>query len=330
MPTVNGPNRINNCLESIYKWNDIPSIASSKGTLKHDYKVDVMILDDGSNRANVESMVFLSKFYNIPVLIHKENMGISKSWNDLANQGSSDIIVLLNDDILVSQNWLTAMCYFMENNDNAGGVGWNFYFITEMDIPAILEAGKSLMIDRDPFTKELRHEVMTIDEAIEQELFQFAGQPGKVLCAVGSCFALRRKVFQLVKGGFDEKIKSFHEETLTGDRIVLIKNKETMLLELVTLEDLFDRYPNDGHKALPDDIETLSGTLEKNTELALDFCLTDKEKLGDTQNRLARKNRKIDNGCYINKGIWDDVKAIYKKQHQNKIVRINSKMGETK
>ncbi len=329
IPTVNGPNRINNCLESIFKWNDVPSIASSHGTLKHDYKVDLMMLDDGSKPTNVESMVWLSKFYNIPVLIHKENMGISKSWNDLANQGNSDIIVLLNDDILVSKNWLTSMCYFLENNDNAGGVGWSFYFITEMDIPTILEADKPLMIDRDPFTKELKHEIMTIDEAIEQRLFQFAGQPGKVMCATGCSFALCRDKY-LLTNGFDERMKSFHEETLTGDRIVLIKNKKTRLLELVTLEDLFDRYPNDGYKALPDDIETLSGVLERNTELALDFCLTDKEKAGDTQDRLARKNKKIENGCYINKGIWDNVEAIYKKQPQNEVVRVNSKMGETK
>ncbi len=247
IPTVNGPNRINNCLESIYKWNDIPSIVNSKGTLKHNYKVDVMILDDGSNRANVESMVFLSKFYNIPVLIHKENMGISKSWNDLANQGNSSIVVLLNDDILVSENWLTSMCYFLENNDNAGGVGWNFYFITEMDIPAILESEKSLMIDRDPFTKELRNEVMTIDEAIEQGLFQFTGQPGKVMCAVGSCFALKREVFELIDGGFCEEMLSFSEESLMFSQLSALGYPSYMLPEFVLYHEWSATFRTNPH-----------------------------------------------------------------------------------
>jgi len=247
IPTVNGPNRINNCLESICKWNDIPSIANSHSTLKHDYKVDIMILDDGSNRAGVESMVWLSKFYNIPVLIHKENMGISKSWNDLANQGSSDIIVLLNDDILVSENWLTSMCYFMENNDNAGGVGWNFYFITEMDIPAILEADKPLMIDRDPFSKALRNEIMTIDEAIEQELFQFAGQPGKVMCAVGSCFSLRREVFELIDGGFCEEMKSFSEESLMFSQLSALGYPSYMIPEFPLLHEWSKTFQTNPH-----------------------------------------------------------------------------------
>ena len=231
IPTVNGPNRIDNCLKSIYKWNDIPSIANSKGTLRHDYKVDVMILDDGSSRANVESMVWLSKFYNIPVLIHKENMGISKSWNDLANRGSSDIIVLLNDDILVSENWLTSMCYFLENNQEAGGVGWNFSFITEMDIPAILEANKPLIINRNPRTKELEDEIMPIDEAIEHGIFKFAGQPGKVMCAVGSCFSLRREVFELIEGGFCEEMLSFNEESLLFSQLSALGYPSYMLPE---------------------------------------------------------------------------------------------------
>ena len=247
IPTVNGPNRIDNCLKSIYKWNDIPSIASSNGTLKHDYKVDIMMLDDGSSRANVESMVWLSKFYNIPVIIHKENMGISKSWNDLANQGNSDIIILLNDDILVSENWLTGMCYFLENNDNAGGVGYNFYFITEMDIPAILGAEKPLMINRDPFTKELKNEIMTIDEAIEQELFQFAGQPGKVMCAVGSCFSIKRGVFELIDGGFCEEMKSFSEESLLFSQLSALGYPSYMLSEFPLYHEWSKTFQTNPH-----------------------------------------------------------------------------------
>lgn len=247
IPTVNGPDRINNCLESIYKWNDVPSITSSHGTLKHDYKVDVMILDDGSVRTNVESMVWLSKFYNIPVLIHKENMGISKSWNDLANQGNSDIIVLLNDDILVSENWLTSMCYFLENNQKVGGVGWNFYFITEMDIPLILESDKPLMIDRDPFSKELRHEIMSINEAIDKGLFQFAGQPGKVMCATGCCFAIRREIFELVEGGFDERMKSFHEESAMFTELSTLGYPSYMLPEFVLYHEWSATFKTNPH-----------------------------------------------------------------------------------
>lgn len=307
IPTYNGANRINDCLQSIYKWHDIPDGSN----------VRIVILDDGSPGLCREQMQDISSKYNISCIFHDKNYGISKSWNDLTNYyPDTEMMILLNDDILTAPFWITTMKYFIENNPQAGGVGWSFFFIIDHDIQRILNAKEPIVINRDPFTKIIRPD------------WEQPDKPGKMMVAVGCSFSYHIDKFKMV-GGFDERMKSFYEESVKNDRLILIRDKETKLLTIVSIEDLFNRYYVGEDIVYPNDIEVISAILEKNTETASDFCLTDKEKLGDTPNRLKRRNQKITKGCYIQRGMWDDVRAIYRKKPQNDMVRVNSKMGET-
>lgn len=193
--TFNGAQRVHNLLSSIEKWNDRPE----------GYQVDLLLVDDGSHEPHLQSTLWVSKHHQIPVLFHSENKGISKSWNDICQYGNSDIIVLLNDDILVSQDWLTCMVYFLEQNPRAGAAGWNFHFIVEADVPAILEADEPIDIYRDPHDKRL----------LSQRHQPKPERPVRIMAATGSCFAFRRECYEMVSG-FDEQFVSFYEETDFG------------------------------------------------------------------------------------------------------------------
>ncbi len=196
--TFNGAHRMSNCLRSIQKWDDRPD----------GVKIDLLLLDDGSHGEHFENSIWCAKHYGVPIICHRENQGISKSWNDIVNYGNSDYIVLLNDDILVSRHWLTAGLYFLENNPNAGVVGWNFYYIVHADIEAILDSEDPIEIYRDPHDKRL----------LRQDEQSHSPYPSRVMVAVGSCFAFRREYYDLV-GGFDERFRSFYEEIDFGTKL---------------------------------------------------------------------------------------------------------------
>lgn len=188
--TFNGAHRVGNLLTSIKKWSDYPE----------GYKVNIFIVDDGSHELRKNEMMWISQHFQVPVLFHRENEGISKSWNDICRYTSSDFVVLLNDDVLVSQYWLTCMIYFLENNPHCGAAGWNFYYIIDEDIPIILKADMPIAIHRDPFKKQLL--LGTIQQKEE---------PEQAMAAVGAFFGFRRRNYEMV-GGFDERFISFYEE----------------------------------------------------------------------------------------------------------------------
>lgn len=205
--TFNGSHRVHNCLQSIQKWNDIPE----------GYKVDMLVVDDGSHNPKVDEMIWISQQNNAPVLFHNTNKGISKSWNAICQYGDSDYIVLLNDDILVTKNWLTCMVYFLENNPNIGTMGWSFYFAIDEDIPQILEADEPLEIKRQPLTK-----------AWDEDYVICGDRPGRGCQSVGSCFAFTRKRYEEA-GGFDEHYTSFYEENDFGTTLASLGYASYML-----------------------------------------------------------------------------------------------------
>ena len=194
-------------MESINKWNDVPE----------GFNVDILIIDDGSPEPKDDEMMWISKHYNVPVVFHSENMGISKSWNDICRFGNSDYIVLLNDDILASKHWLTCMMFFLEENkDVVGAAGWNFYFAIDEDISQILEADEPLEIKRAPINKTWESD------------YPIADKPGRIMAATGCCFAFSRERYEQA-GGFDEGYVSFYEETDFGTMLASLDYASYML-----------------------------------------------------------------------------------------------------
>lgn len=199
IPTFNGSHRVDNLLKSIFKWNDQPT----------GYTTDILLVDDASHAEKHEEMLWIAMHYNIPVIPHKENFGITKSWNDMAGFGGADIIVLLNDDILVSQNWLTVMVYFLERNPGCGTVGWDQDFITYGDTQSVINSDNPIRIYRDPSSKKL----------FSFPRYPESDRPGRHMAPTGSAFAFTRESYELV-GGFDERFKSFYEEMDFSTKLV--------------------------------------------------------------------------------------------------------------
>lgn len=189
--TFMGGHRVNYLMESIHKANDNPE----------GWKVDYLLVDDGSHEPKRSESLWVASHWNIPIIPHRENMGIVKSWNDIAQYGNPDVVVLLNDDILVAPNWLTCLLFFLEKNEHVGAVSWEQNQIIEEDVLHILEYDGVLTIYRDPHTKQI----------LEGPDIPMGDKPGRQMSCQGSAFGFTKEKYDLV-GGFDTIYKSYYED----------------------------------------------------------------------------------------------------------------------
>jgi GT2 family glycosyltransferase len=130
IPTYNGWYRVDYLLKSILMKTD----------KNIDYKI--VIVDDSGNKSHQEKTKSVINKYNnnlpISLLINNNNLGVAKSWNRMIESEDSKYIILINDDVIVTDDWLKNMVYFLDNNPNAGVAYYNFVPIEEREIPKLL------------------------------------------------------------------------------------------------------------------------------------------------------------------------------------------------
>jgi len=159
--------------------------------------------------------------YGAVYLEHPTNQGIPATWNHLTNAlgGESEIVVLLNNDLLMPPNWLEVAVHFLDankNNPHVGSCYWN----------PVNRVQKDMMRAMLPL---LGHTTFTATDQVSGKELSFNAQShtevrigegqglGRVMCPCGCCFAFRRDVWNQV-GCFDESLVSFHEESMWGTR----------------------------------------------------------------------------------------------------------------
>jgi GT2 family glycosyltransferase len=193
--TYNGAERLAWLLRSIAMRT--PDLKSGEAT--------ITIVDDGSPNSSATRAVAES-FPELPIsyIEHGSNRGISAGWNTASRAVDSPVNILLNDDVIVSADWLAPLVYVLEHSPDVGVVGQNWHAFLPEDVPGLL-AGPTSDVDvvpRDPVSK-----VQEPDRRIKFE----DTWPGRVMAPTGQLFAFRREDFEAI-GGFDETYKSFFEE----------------------------------------------------------------------------------------------------------------------
>ena len=187
IPTLNGPERLSRCLESIADCTAFERFESVK----------VIVNDDASTSENlklnkdaIHRSKYLREIAGLEMLVSEERRGVSTSWNRLVRHQDQEIVVLLNDDLEVDHDWLDVLTFSVWENPLAGMVGLNCYIGTTK-----LQAKMAGLIP----PKIDYHEATMLDGG------------GKLLTPLGSIFAIRRDVFDMA-GGFDERYFVFYEE----------------------------------------------------------------------------------------------------------------------
>jgi len=195
IPTFNGAYRIDWLLQSI-------SMRTN-----NDIEYKIVICDDSGKKEHQEkTKSVIKKWSSIPeslpigLIINDKNMGVAKSWNRIIKSDDSEYIILINDDIIVAENWLYNMVYFLENNPNAAAACYNCLFIDEKDVLQLLSS--------EPYVKP-------IDPSTNTRMNNFSydvnTHPIRCMSAWGCFFGFSREKYNLVKG-FDENYFAYFEE----------------------------------------------------------------------------------------------------------------------
>lgn len=185
---------------------------------------DLVVCDDGTRTRDhimAERIRYITEKYGAAYVEHSENKGIPSAWNTIARCATenTEIVVILNDDLLVVPNWLRVAVHFLrENKDNPqlGTVFWQPHQPFNKDVMRVILPllGHTLFESRDQVTNKDNKHIFDAKQGEGHGL-------GRVMCPCGCCFAFRKEVFEMV-GGFDERLTSFHEESDFGTKLAAI------------------------------------------------------------------------------------------------------------
>lgn len=158
------------CLESIRKYTTEP--------------YELIIVDNGSTDL---TLPYLRLQSDVILIENAVNAGFSKGCNQGAALATGDHILYLNNDTIVTPNWLTNMLRVLHSSEDVGMVGpFTNYSSAHQQIPVTYTD----LWDLNNFAKE--HEQ------------KFAGTVTEVRRLVGFCMLMKRSVVEEV-GGFDER-----------------------------------------------------------------------------------------------------------------------------
>lgn len=195
IPTLNNPDLLNKCLNSIFKTYD----------LRKGIDIKVLAIDDFSSKDNLEKNKEVCASYQIDLLMNQKRLGVASSWNTLVRHANSEIVVLLNDDVVLEHNWLDVITYTLENNPQIGVVGLNAY-----------EGSNSYLLPNN------------IPTYVESKIL-LGGNLHPIISSRGYAFAFRRIDYDAV-GGFDNSYFCFFEEVDFNLSIMTLLNKRNCIL----------------------------------------------------------------------------------------------------
>lgn len=178
IPTLNGPDRLDRCLKSIKKYTDLEDVT-------------VLVSDDASAPENLKLNKDVVHTHGVEMLMSEERLGVSRQWNRLVRHvPDADIVVLLNDDVEVVDDWLDVLVFSLSRNPRLGMLSLR------------CETGVTS-------ANALPRARVDYNEA------RLLTGGGTLVSSGGACFAFRRTDWELVDG-FDERYFCFYEEVDFG------------------------------------------------------------------------------------------------------------------
>ncbi|CAF1753220.1 Glycosyl transferase family 2 [Bacillus subtilis] len=171
------------CLESIWKHTNNDCI-------------EVIVIDNGSHDGTRD---YLKQITSIKAIFNKTNEGFAKACNQGLEVASGDNILFLNNDTVVTNQWLEPMIKLLYQDDKIGMVGpVSNYVSGPQQVPV-------------NYTN-----VEEIEDFSRLYCLQQRGRSKAVLRLVGFCLLVKKKVLDQV-GDFDERFVggSFEDDDLS-------------------------------------------------------------------------------------------------------------------
>jgi GT2 family glycosyltransferase len=178
IPVHNGIQHTENCLKSLCE------------TVPREWEAEFIVVDDASNRETEDALAQWSeRDRRIRVLRNAENLGFVGSVNRGAKSAAGDILVMLNNDTLLTADWLPPLLRTFTAYQDAGAVGGRLLYPDGR----LQEAGGVVFCDGS--AAQFGHDDYTPDAALYRALRE-------VDYCSGALLATPRQLFEEL-GGLD-------------------------------------------------------------------------------------------------------------------------------
>ena len=171
--------------------------------VKNSKNATIYVID---NQSTDDSISFVStKYPQILFIKNIENYGYAKGYNEGLKLVNADILVLLNSDVEVAENWLTPIIKTFENEP-----------LTAIIQPKILDYKNKNQFEyagaAGGFIDKFGYPYCRgrIFETVEEDTKQY-DESTEIFWASGACFCVRRSVFDELDG-FDKTFFAHQEE----------------------------------------------------------------------------------------------------------------------
>jgi O-antigen biosynthesis protein len=170
------------CFDSIFKHTNMDDI-------------EMIIVDNGSTDGTRE---YLKGFPFIKTVLNEKNLGFAKGCNQGAEIASGDNVLFLNNDTIVTENWLNPMLSLLYSDEKVGMVGPVSNYVSGTQ--------------QVPFDYT---DISGIDDFAAKYCEINRGKSKRVLRLVGFCLLAKNDVFKKI-GSFDERYQygSFEDDDL--------------------------------------------------------------------------------------------------------------------
>lgn len=101
----------------VLNWNGKAWLERFLPTLiKYSSNAKIFVADNASDDNSLDFV--RNKFPQIKIILHQNNFGYTKGYNEALKQINADYFVLINSDIEVTKNWITPIIKLMQSNSN--------------------------------------------------------------------------------------------------------------------------------------------------------------------------------------------------------------------
>ena len=163
----------------------------------------IYVIDNNSSDNSI--LLIKQKFPSIKVILNKKNYGYAKGYNVGLKNIKSDYIVLINNDVEVSKNWLIPMFNSMEQNNKIGSCQPKILsYENRTSFEYAGASGGYIDFLGYPYCRGRIFDTIELDKGQYDTSME-------IFWSSGACMMIRNKLFKKL-GGFDESFYAHMEE----------------------------------------------------------------------------------------------------------------------
>lgn len=194
---------------NVYKHlvNCINSVIS---TVKNDLTYEIIVVDNNSTERLIDDLC--NEFPSVKLIKMHHNIGFGGANNEALKVASGDFFLIINPDIIVSENCIQSLYKFLSSNKRVGVAApalylpdgkYDYYYSFLPSVYSIIMQQFGLYSSAGKMKNRM---FSFFDKNIP------VGKPIKVEQVMGACFMTRKEIYNTL-GGFDDIYFLYQEET---------------------------------------------------------------------------------------------------------------------